>query len=117
MFSYIDSARATEGGVKDESIILPSGLIARYVGIAGYIAGCSNCRALVNLLSTAPGKRTPADPGFWDSDEDHLWARRALWAGYPWRNAELQGLCARRAKGTLIILLLGFIVALRSTRR
>lgn len=58
MFSYIDSARASEGGVKDESIILPSGLIARYVGIAGYIAGCSNCRALVNLLSTAPGKRT-----------------------------------------------------------
>jgi hypothetical protein len=59
----------------------------------------------------------PADPGFWDSEEDHLWARRALWAGYPWRNVELQRLCARRAKGTLIILLLGFIVALRSTRR
>ena len=54
----------------------------------------------------------PADPGFWDSEEDHLWARSALYAGYPWRNVELQGLCARRAKGTLIILLLSFIVAL-----
>lgn len=58
MLSYIDSARASEGSVKDGSIMLPSGLMARYVGIAGYVAGCSNCRAFVNLLSTAPGKRT-----------------------------------------------------------
>lgn len=28
------------------------------MGIAGYVAGCSKCRELVNLLSTAPGKRT-----------------------------------------------------------
>ena len=50
--------------------------------------GCSKERADVNLLSTAPGKRTlgfvtdvllrehratyPAAPGFWDSEEDHL---------------------------------------------
>jgi hypothetical protein len=58
MFSYIDRARVSEGGVKEESIMSPSGLNARYVGIAGYVAGRSKCRALVNLLSTAPGKHT-----------------------------------------------------------
>ena len=58
----------------------------------------------------------PADPGFWDSEEDHLWVRRALWDGYPW-SVELRGLRARRARGDLIILLLCFIVTLRSTRR
>ena len=58
MFSYIDRARESGGGMKEESIISPSGLKARYVGIAGYVAGSSNRRALVNLLSTAPGKRT-----------------------------------------------------------
>lgn len=36
----------------------PSGLMARQVGIAGYVEGCSKARWLMNLLSTAPGNRT-----------------------------------------------------------
>ena len=58
----------------------PSGDVHRYVGIVGYVEGCSKERADVNLLSTAPGKQTlhafngtfvkrldqsyPAAPGF-----------------------------------------------------
>lgn len=65
--------------------------------MAGYVEGSSKLREEVNLLSTAPGKRTlvivsidyrnhtrtyPAEPGFWDNDEDHrcfegMSARRA----------------------------------------
>jgi hypothetical protein len=57
MLWYISRARESEPGVKEESIMSPSGDVQRYVGMAGYVEGYSKESAEVNLLSTAPGKR------------------------------------------------------------